>query len=244
MDLRKVLAMSQADDTRDGEAVGQLGQRLREVRQAAGMSLRELARRLGVSPSFVSQFETGKSQPSVATLYSLSQVLDVSIDDLFEVRVDVPLEPDHGSESPASVAQPKGHKGDRVNRSDLPSPSSAWKARGAPRLSVTDPTNRPRLEMDSGVIWEQLASTSEHVDFMQIIYPAGSSSTNDGRMLRHRGHEYGYLIEGQLEVTVGFEVFTIGPGEALSFDSDIPHLLHNTGTVDARGIWCVVHPSE
>ena len=32
-----------------------------------------------MSPSFVSQLENGKSQPSVATLYSLAQLLEVSI---------------------------------------------------------------------------------------------------------------------------------------------------------------------
>ena len=42
------------------------------------------------------------------------------------------------------------------------------------------------------------------------------------RMMRHAGQEYGYLLEGELEVTVGFEVFTIGPGDALSFDSSVP----------------------
>ncbi len=53
--------------------------------------------------------------------------------------------------------------------------------------------------MDSGVIWEQLASNSDsELDFMEIIYPAGSSSTNDGRMLRHQGMEYGYLLSGEL----------------------------------------------
>ena len=65
------------------------------------------------------------------------------------------------------------------------------------------------------------------MDFIEIIYPAGSSSTNDQKMMRHAGQEYGYLLEGELEVTVGFEVFTIGPGDALSFDSSVPHLLRN-----------------
>ena len=63
--------------------VGQLGAKLRLARRQAGLSLRELARQLSVSPSFLSQMENGKSQPSVATLYSIAQVLGVSIDDLF-----------------------------------------------------------------------------------------------------------------------------------------------------------------
>src|SRR5918995_4567642 len=63
-----------------------LGGRLRQARLQANLSLREVARQLGVSASFVSQLENGKSQPSVATLYSLARLLGVSIDELFETR--------------------------------------------------------------------------------------------------------------------------------------------------------------
>src|ERR671910_64088 len=61
-----------------------LGGRLRQARLQANLSLREVARQLGVSASFVSQLENGKSQPSVATLYSLARLLGVSIDRLFD----------------------------------------------------------------------------------------------------------------------------------------------------------------
>ncbi len=96
--------------------------------------------------------------------------------------------------------------------------------------------------MDSGVIWEQLASNSDrNLDFMEIVYPPGSSSTNDGRMLRHQGREYGYLLSGTLEITFGFDTYTLNPGESMSLDPAVPHLLTNPGTVPARGIWVVHH---
>ena len=63
-----------------------LGLQLRNARKGAGLTLRELAGRLGVSPSLLSQIENGKSQPSVATLYALAQTLQLSIDHLFEVH--------------------------------------------------------------------------------------------------------------------------------------------------------------
>ena len=46
------------------------------------LTLRELARRVGVSPSLISQIETGRSQPSVGTLYAIATELEVSVDDL------------------------------------------------------------------------------------------------------------------------------------------------------------------
>jgi transcriptional regulator with XRE-family HTH domain len=231
----------------EGGAVGQLGARLRVARRQAGLSLRELARQLSVSPSFLSQMENGKSQPSVATLYSIAQVLGVSIDELFHVDDAAPATelPARGAAiagaAIAGAAAATRPHADVVSRSAMASPAEAFE-REPRRLTVSRPTQRRRLEMDSGVIWEQLADSAPDVDFIEIIYPAGSSSTNDQKMMRHAGQEYGYLLEGELEVTVGFEVFTIGPGDALSFDSSVPHLLRNRTDADARGIWCVLHP--
>ncbi len=98
-----------------GDPVVNLGGRLKAVRLKSGMSLRELARQLSVSPSFISQMENGKSQPSVATLYSMAQLLDVSIDELFaqEPRAQ-PL---------AAVRVPIDGG---VSRSDFTSPADAW----------------------------------------------------------------------------------------------------------------------
>src|SRR3954452_6548545 len=67
-----------------GAVMDNLGSRLKAVRLKAGWTLRELARQAGVSPSFVSQIENGKSRPSVATLYEFAQLLKVSIDELFD----------------------------------------------------------------------------------------------------------------------------------------------------------------
>ncbi|MEV4686139.1 helix-turn-helix domain-containing protein [Microbacterium sp. LWH3-1.2] len=60
----------------------EIGTRLRRHRQAQGLSLRAVAQELKVSASLISQVETGKSQPSVATLYSLATLLSVSVDEL------------------------------------------------------------------------------------------------------------------------------------------------------------------
>jgi transcriptional regulator with XRE-family HTH domain len=64
-----------------------IGERLRDTRRARGLSLRELAKRLGVSPSLISQIERGTARPSVSTLFRLVAELDVSLDEvLFGIR--------------------------------------------------------------------------------------------------------------------------------------------------------------
>src|SRR5581483_12178249 len=67
------------------DAPGILGARLREIRLRNGVGLRELARRLDLSPSAISQIETGKMQPSVRTLYAFASAFGVPVDEvLFE----------------------------------------------------------------------------------------------------------------------------------------------------------------
>ena len=60
-----------------GDVPAALGPRLRAIRLARGIGLRELARRLELSPSSISQIETGKIGPSVRTLYALASEFGV-----------------------------------------------------------------------------------------------------------------------------------------------------------------------
>jgi transcriptional regulator with XRE-family HTH domain/quercetin dioxygenase-like cupin family protein len=224
-----------------GDSVDQLGGRLRAARVKAGITARQMARDLGMSPSFISQMERGRSQPSVATLYSISRLLGVSVDELFHAGIAVAA--DHTAESVATSSGGERSGPSRGGRADdlsyrAGSAESNHPAPGGKHLAHRD---RPRLVMATGVVWEQLAAISDHnLDFMEITYPPGSSSTNDGRMLRHHGTEYGYLLTGELEVALESETFTLHAGESVSLDSTRPHRFTNTGRVDALGVW-VVH---
>jgi transcriptional regulator with XRE-family HTH domain len=236
-----------------------LGGRLRQARLQANLSLREVARQLGVSASFVSQLENGKSQPSVATLYSLARLLGVSIDRLFDEQdhaaipagVD-PLTRPAEEHSPAPASEDDATSEEDVtaeedaeplHRGKPGFPAVTWGEQSSEpvRYYVSTPDHRSRLVLESGVSWEQLVRKSDELDFIVLTYPPGSSSTMDGRMLRHDDYEYGILLEGELEVTLGFDVFVLHAGEAIGFDSTIPHLFRNPGTTPARGIWVMHH---
>ncbi|HEY6854741.1 MAG TPA: helix-turn-helix transcriptional regulator, partial [Mycobacterium sp.] len=61
--------MSDASDSRAGnEMPGGLGERIRRVRTTRGISVRELARRVGCSASLVSQVERGVTAPSAGVV--------------------------------------------------------------------------------------------------------------------------------------------------------------------------------
>jgi transcriptional regulator with XRE-family HTH domain len=60
--------------------------RLRELREARGVSMRTLATRSGLSANALSMIERGKTSPSVSTLYKLAGALGVSITAFFGVE--------------------------------------------------------------------------------------------------------------------------------------------------------------
>jgi quercetin dioxygenase-like cupin family protein len=74
---------------------------------------------------------------------------------------------------------------------------------------------------------------------MKITYEPGAAGTADGSLIAHDGYEYGFVLAGIIEVTVGDEVFVLHEGESLGFDSTIPHVLRNIGDTDFEGLWFV-----
>lgn len=60
-----------------------IGERLRELREARNISMRTLATKSGLSANALSTIERGKASPSVSTLYKLAEALGVSITSFF-----------------------------------------------------------------------------------------------------------------------------------------------------------------
>lgn len=61
-----------------------IGEKIAESRKKNNMTQRELAEKINVSDRVISKWETGKSLPDVETMLRLSQVLDVSITELYD----------------------------------------------------------------------------------------------------------------------------------------------------------------
>ena len=59
-----------------------VGVNIKMLREGQGLTLRALAKKIGISASFLSQVEGGKSSPSLATLKSISDTLSTTIGSL------------------------------------------------------------------------------------------------------------------------------------------------------------------
>jgi transcriptional regulator with XRE-family HTH domain len=197
-----------------------MGERLREARRARSLSLRTLADRLGVSPSLISQIETGRANPSVSTLYAIAAELDVSLDELL-----------FNERRPAEPAEPAA-----PTRPDLPTGGTM-----APAPPVQRAADRHAIRLASGVLWERLTTLSEPgIEFLHVTYEVGGASSPPDAFQRHPGHEWGYVLSGRLQVRIGFEEYVLEPGDAISLNSSIPHRLATLGDEPVQAIWFVL----
>jgi transcriptional regulator with XRE-family HTH domain len=185
--------------------------RLRARREERGISARGLAKEVGCSPSLISQIETSKANPSVATLYAIVSALDISLDELF-----ADPEPTNG-DRPATGAQ-------RIE--------SGMVLRG---------DRRPSISLDSGVHWQRLTPTSDpNVDFLYVTYDVGGASCPADALMRHNGREYGLVLAGRLGATVGFDSYELEPGDSIVLPSTTPHRFWTIGDEPTTVVWTVV----
>lgn len=199
-----------------------IGRELRHARESKKLSLRSVASAVGVSPSLLSQVETGKTQPSVGTLYALVNHLGLSLDALLHGE-DLVAPP---AETPPAAAPDSG--------------STSYEA-AFRRNAIQRGSENPVIEMQNGVTWERLAVGGYTlVDPLVVTYQAGGASGIDGRMMRHAGIEFGTILEGELTLKLDFDEFVLRAGDSFCFRSDRPHLFKNDTDSAAKGIWFVI----
>ena len=204
-------------DARDLRAASDgLGSRLRLARGRTDLSLRELARRVGVSPSLVSQIERDHVKPSVGTLYSIANELGLLLDDLFR----------DGEPDPSTRAKKRDPR----------------QASGTASGPVQRRSGRKAIRLAAGVRWERLTSAPDkEVEFVYVVYDVGGASCEEDALVRHGGKEYAYMISGRLGVRIGFEEYELRAGDSISFDAQSPHRLWTIGREPAVAVWVILN---
>lgn len=195
-----------------------VGERIRRIRTARGLSVRELAGRAGCSPSLVSQVERGVTTPSARVVYALAQELGITLDSLFG--------------APAVTAVPAA-------------PAESWgRATGPDGEGIVQRADdRRSIDLSSGVRWERLTpSHDSRVDFLKVVYAPGGQSSDNGQPIRHDGREYLYVMQGEIEAVVGFETVRLREGDSLAFDPATPHRYRNPTAETVQVLSVVVHP--
>ena len=176
----------------------QLGHRLKKRRRELNLSLRELAERVGLTASFLSQVERDLVSPSIKSLRKISAALDVPI---FYFLVE------HDARSPV------------VRRSE--------------RLKLTLPGSSLAYELLTPDLDRQMEV---------LIAELEPGDDNIAMPLRQHTEECIYVLQGQLEIQLGEEVYTLNPGDSIYFEGPLLRRLAAKGNDTLRFI-SVIAPS-
>ncbi|GIH41434.1 transcriptional regulator [Microbispora corallina] len=197
-----------------------LGERLRELRVRSGMSLRALARELGISASAVSQIERGTMRPSVSRLIAYVSAIGVPLAAVFDEKAEEAPRED-GREGASGDGAPEEGRRFAIRR--------AWEV--AP------------ITLGGGVTFRRLSPVpTDGVEFFESTYPPRAVSAEHGRFLRHEGYEVGTVTRGELTIEFETEVVTLAEGDSITFPCSRPHIIGNrSATVTAVATWLIVH---
>jgi len=209
--------VAETDTTQEWAIVGD---RIRLARETAGISVRELARRVDVSASHVSQVERGLASFSVRSLYNVVSILGVSMDSLFEE-----------TRTPAGATLTQAPDELEVATEGGPLDEAGIVLRSG---------SRPSLQMQSGPRWERLTAKPETgCEFIEVVYAPNPGGNPPEDYIRHAGREYGVISSGVLNIQIGFSEAQLHPGDSIAFDSNIPHRFWNAGPQEVRAIWFI-----
>jgi len=188
-----------------GRRPGNLGDKIKTLRKKIGMTQRELAEQVGLTPSFISQLEKNLISPSLDSLLKLSEKLNTQPIYFLTDGETGPLQ--------KMVVKPD-------ERQDIQFP--ALKSTDIKlQLLVSDVLNR-RME--------------------PYLLTIREGATIGRHFYSHKGDEFAYVIEGELEVEIQDEKQVLRQGDSLYIESTFPSKWVNTGKKDAAILWVLSPP--
>ena len=212
---------------------------LTERRRESSMSMSELGRKVGVSPSMISQIERGQTLPSVGTLFALAAALGVTVDAFLTPPKPKEAEDDgDGDATPRSVVE--AHEA-AVQAASGPvrEPIEAMPAPAREGMYVVRHDQRASVPIRGGVTWERMTPRSlEDVEFLELDYAPYAES--DDELYRHPGIEMVLVLEGNFEIHVGFETYALEVGDSMLFPSSLPHRYVNPTGERSRAVTVIL----
>ncbi|HWJ75565.1 MAG TPA: cupin domain-containing protein [Kaistia sp.] len=108
---------------------------------------------------------------------------------------------------------------------------------GARPLIALDP-----LRQGDGITLERVIPYSPGHLLQCNIHHVDEGGASAGP-IRHVGEEVGYVICGEVELSVGDRSFHLKPGDSFVFESELPHHYRNVGTERASIFWVNTPPT-
>ncbi|MCJ7701431.1 MAG: XRE family transcriptional regulator [Anaerolineales bacterium] len=198
-----------------------VGLRMKTRRKELGFTIRELARRTGLSASFISQVERSKTKVSLDSLRLIAEHLDISIHYFF-------------SEPPPEISYAAALTpcDDEIDQPQTIEYNPVVRAGSRPRLYLPD----------SGVNYELLVK--DLTRNMEPIFGRLSPGTgNVARRLRKPTEEFIFILAGKLLIGIEDKEYILNPGDSIYFEGyDLQKLACASETEDVIWISVITPP--
>ena len=169
--------------------VTSVGPRVRALRDAMGLSLRELALRCGVSAPMLSQVERGETSPTLTVAARIAAGLDLRLSQLLRLDED----------------------------------GAVTIVRAARRQRGGNPRRGHRFEVMTSGQPGQRAELSRHT-----LAAGGTTGAPDDPPMHEPGSRETALVEhGSVVLICDGERHSLGEGDCVTFDADLPHHFEN-----------------
>ncbi len=104
-------------------------------------------------------------------------------------------------------------------------------------------SERPRLIYPNGTEEEYLLTPVESKKLQVLYYRLKPGATSGEVPYSHDSdEECGIVLRGRLEVTVAGETYLLQTGDAITFDSHLPHTWRNMSDAECEALWVVTPP--
>jgi transcriptional regulator with XRE-family HTH domain len=99
---------------------------------------------------------------------------------------------------------------------------------------------RSTIDIEGGVRWERLTPLPlDSIDFLEIVYAPGTES--HPQLYRHPGTEMVLVLEGRLDIHIGFGRNELSAGDSIQFPSSLPHRYVNPTEEETRAVTVLLH---
>jgi transcriptional regulator with XRE-family HTH domain len=99
---------------------------------------------------------------------------------------------------------------------------------------------RSTIDIEGGVHWERLTPFPlDSIDFLEIVYEPGTES--HPQLYRHPGTEMVLVLEGRLDIFIGFGRNELSAGDSIHFPSSLPHRYVNPTDKETRAVTVLLH---
>jgi transcriptional regulator with XRE-family HTH domain len=197
-------------------AMVEVGQQLRAVRRSKGITLTQLAALTNLSRSFLSQIEAGTANPSVGTLKKVADALGLTMAALFS----------EGESDVGNANEAEGRQGKPV--------ASPVRVVRRDRRKILQWPGRP---------WKTYLLTPNLQGKLEVLLNELEPGDTFDESYTHEGEEFGLVLEGSYEVTVGDEVYVLEAGDSISYPSHLPHKMRVVGDRPVKALWVITPPS-